>query len=29
MVFGADHFFAGKEKELAMLLAELLAPTLK
>ena len=29
MVFGADHFFAGREKELAMLLTDLLAPTLK
>ena len=29
MVFGADHFFAGREKELAMLLADLLAPALK
>ena len=29
MVFGTDHFFAGKEKELAMLLADLLAPTMK
>ena len=29
MVFGADHFFAGKEKELSMLLADLLAPTMK
>ena len=28
-VFGADHFFAGREKELAMLLADLLAPALK
>jgi len=29
MVHGADHFFAGKEKELSMLLADLLAPTMK
>ncbi len=29
MVFGTDHFFAGREKELAMLLAELLASTMK
>ena len=29
MVFGADHFFAGREKEVALLLGELLAPTLK
>jgi alpha/beta superfamily hydrolase len=29
MVFGADHFFAGREKEVAMLLGELLAPTMK
>jgi pimeloyl-ACP methyl ester carboxylesterase len=28
-VFGADHFFAGREKQLAMLLADLLAPTMK
>ncbi len=28
MVFGADHFFAGREKEVALLLGELLAPTL-
>ena len=28
-VFGADHFFAGREKQLAMLLADLLAPALK
>ena len=29
MVYGADHFFAGKEKELSILLADLLAPTMK
>ncbi|MFM9967555.1 MAG: DUF3530 family protein [Burkholderiales bacterium] len=29
MVFGADHFFAGKENEVAMLLADLLTPTMK
>jgi len=29
MVYDTDHFFAGKEKELALLLADLLAPTLK
>jgi alpha/beta superfamily hydrolase len=29
MVFGADHFFAGREKEVSMLLSELLAPTMK
>ena len=29
MVFGADHFFAGREREVAMLLGDLLAPVLK
>lgn len=29
MVYGADHFFAGREREVSMLLGELLAPAMK
>jgi pimeloyl-ACP methyl ester carboxylesterase len=29
MVFGADHFFAGREREVAMLLGDLLGPVLQ